>query len=70
MDVEIDADQDQRPENRREQGRDDVLDAVELRPVMVRGRDDAACDEINEHEDAYPRPGPRCRGCVIGHTAE
>src|SRR5439155_10109250 len=68
VEVKIHADQDQRPENRRDQGRDDLLDAVELRPVVVRGRHDAAGDEIDEQEDADPWPGSRCRGCVISHT--
>jgi hypothetical protein len=40
MDVEVDPEQDQRPEDRREQSGTDLLEGVETRPVMVGGRDD------------------------------
>src|SRR6266566_1933550 len=68
VEVEVHAGQDQRPENRRDQGRDDVPDAVEVRPVVMRGRHDAAGDEIDEQQNADPWPGSRCRGWVVRHS--
>src|SRR5437773_11936469 len=44
--VEINAGQDQRPENRPDQRRDDLPDAVELPSVMMRGRLGAAGHEL------------------------
>jgi len=43
MDVQVHAQQDKRPENRCEQGGNDLLDVVQIRPVMVRRGDDPAC---------------------------
>src|SRR5436189_1132853 len=65
VNVEVDADEDQRPEDRRQNPRDDRLDAVDVLPVVVRGGDDPADDQVEHHEpaDADARRGPRS-GCI------
>jgi hypothetical protein len=54
MDVEVDPEEDQRPEQDREHGRADALRRVEMDEVVVRGGDDRAGDEVDDAEDADP----------------
>src|SRR5437763_15650917 len=68
MDVQVDPEQDQRPQDGREQGRTDLLQSVQIRPVMVSGRDDRPDEQVNEQNDADAGPGPRGCGCVVGHS--
>src|SRR5919109_978377 len=63
VDVEVDSEKEQRPEQDGEHGRTDPLQRVEMGVVVVRGRDDRADDEVDEGEKAdsptWARAGSR-----------
>src|SRR5436190_15911805 len=67
VDVQVDAEQDQRPEHGRQESRGDLLQAVQLRPVVVRARHDPAGNEIHDDEQAEARTCSRCAWSVITH---
>src|SRR3954468_8763467 len=69
MDVEVDPEQDQRPQHGCEQRRPDLLEGVEIRPVVMGGRDDRPDDQIHEEDDADSRPRSRRCWCVVGHAS-
>src|SRR5215218_9546087 len=70
VNVKVDPDENQRPEDRREQRRDDSLERVEVLPVVMRGRDDAAGDEVDDEEQAKAGPRSCCCWCVVSHAVD
>jgi hypothetical protein len=63
MNVQVDAEQDERPENGREERGAPGLERVQVRPVVVRRGDDPAGDQVERGDpaDADPRGG----GCGV-----
>jgi hypothetical protein len=50
VDVQVDSEEEQRPEQDREHGRADPLQRVEMGVIVVRRRDDRADDEVDDAE--------------------
>src|ERR1051326_5782641 len=69
VDVETHPDQDQWPQDGCQDGGDDRLQGVKVRPVMVRRGDDPAGDQVDDDEPADAGPRPRVRLRVTGHVS-
>ena len=68
VDVQVDPDQDQRPKDSREQCGADLLQVVEIRPIVVGGRDYRPDNEVHEQHDADAGPASCGCRCVISHS--
>src|SRR5664280_3639499 len=67
LDVQVDADQDERPEHHGQQRREHGRETVQVHEVVVRVRDEHAHGQVDDDEDvaqhaALPKSGPRSRG--------
>src|SRR5204863_2326549 len=67
VDVPVDDEQDQRLEHGRQASRGELLQAVQLRPVVVFARQDNTGYEIHDNEQAEARTCSRCAWSVITH---
>src|SRR5579864_1381834 len=65
VEVQIDAEQDQRPQNGAEQRRAPALQGVQVSPVVVGARDDPADDQVQGGDPADADAG--CGSCCITH---
>src|SRR6266568_4942553 len=69
VDVQVDAEQDQRPKNGRKQSGADLLDRIQMGPVVVSHGNDYAGDDVNERNQADSWPCPCSCRRVVSHVA-